>query len=1455
MVRDLQARVRPHAVETERSSALASIGYKSLLLDGATSSDDDGEIRRIPTEEARVLDVSIGREQTRLASPKTPAIEKAAALERAHGFFGDGAGDEEDIPVEDPEVAAAAADTPLHDGGYAANVGDIDQGQTHDGSPGRHIVEAPLPEADERLPSPWRAEPRKFERSAEVRQSLQNGLYTNRRRASSGPEVSWSRSLISSLPSLPSMPKNFSFTSPFSSLQGSNNDSIPDRKRQSLWASFSRTSEATRSTSALTRYRSASGSKSARRLSSPQEAEEARATVGALPTRPELQILRSRTSRLRRSASDDSLTTARTLSRVSSLGDDSRFENVSDQVNSRLKAIRDSLQDSSIKLPSMPSIAGLRADFLRDRADSNAQDRSLPSDGSTSRPQPVDPFTRQPYRSAKEIVSDSKPEAMHPNFNRALSHLEGDVVVLGGYRGSILRSAQAPHRQLWVPIKVGLNIRKVDLEVGLNPEDDELATQKVIPGGMLTHIGPVDISRRLLKRLRRCENALNGKLRVHEYGYDWRLDPNHLSRQLQQFLWNLDCNHSNAPAGSRGATVIAHSLGGLITRHAINQQPSLVNGVVFAGVPKTCVNILGPMRNGDDVLLSSRVLTAQVNFTIRTSYALLPLDGRCFIDKNTGEEYPIDFFDPQTWADNRLSPCMGRPLPSRSKAREPAGISGYMSSMAKALPSLSLPSRKNSLRNKTSPPDQSATAGLEPGTGSAAQGGSATTEANHNIDSGDHDSEPTSISTTVTIPRADAIAYLTRTLASVKSFKQQLAHVPAYSASNRYPPMSLIYGKSTPTVYGAKIDGREGMKHADAYDELAFASGDGVVLARAAMLPEGYNAARGGIIVTLTLIYFTATSLAIACLSYYSRWIRHWALSGAAVETVLLLYPLEFSPKRWTLLACVNLAYLSLLFLPHSRSLYRLVAAACWIFVIITAMLQAATVLWQVLYAAFPSLAEQVNVFGDRLIVLDLPVLVLDFGVIGSAYVRGITGKLHELRLICHGIEISFTFGFHEISIYCDALEIKIFRKVLVNELYIVHNEASSSQVDTASKSVNGDQDAKSTAPFDPKLRATEASCEQILSDLRKKSRLVQCCGSVEQMPRRDPALANGELERRALISAELRKLPSVSVGDADVAKLSSLWSHIAPISRLFNAYPTLLRVLLMPVTSLHAVEIQAIYVAASAKPLHKLLVDKFFGQDETRNKHVEEFEQEVASWLSPADFCLDFNNVVIKAFVPIRVTNEISGSIGASETIVTRVETSDSIDKVIRLKATRATFSSPAFLLPYHSYLVPPPPNHSKAHTSESQNPDTFPLRLSTHLTLPAKFSHAFLTFITQLSKTSQIQDIQSTDDGMPDARAPSASEVPQECSAQEDSPSTSLGHRMKEKIKLGKASEVIKRPGEKLKGVLHKGTKIMAVKQVDGGWFATWTNKLLDQLEWMEGEIGYSYTVPVELGRFRKV
>jgi pimeloyl-ACP methyl ester carboxylesterase len=197
-------------------------------------------------------------------------------------------------------------------------------------------------------------------------------------------------------------------------------------------------------------------------------------------------------------------------------------------------------------------------------------------------------------------------------------------------------------------MKVGLNIRKVDLEVGLQPEDEERMEETIFASEVLSHFGPVDICRRLLQKLQKSENAKNGTLRVWDYGYDWRLSPHYLSRRLIQFLEGLPCNAPDVPAQKRGAYVIAHSLGGLITRHAVNRRPELFAGVVFAGTPQHCVNILGPMRNGDEVMLSSRVLTAQVNFTFRTSYALLPEDGRCFIDQKTKEDYLVDFFSVKT---------------------------------------------------------------------------------------------------------------------------------------------------------------------------------------------------------------------------------------------------------------------------------------------------------------------------------------------------------------------------------------------------------------------------------------------------------------------------------------------------------------------------------------------------------------------------------------------------------------------------------------------------------------------------------------------------------------------------------------------------------------------------------------------------------------------------------------
>jgi hypothetical protein len=428
-------------------------------------------------------------------------------------------------------------------------------------------------------------------------------------------------------------------------------------------------------------------------------------------------------------------------------------------------------------------------------------------------------------------------DGLYPAFDRVLETLTGDIVIMGGYRGSVLRSSQPPHRQLWVPVKVGLNIRKVNLEVGLDPEDEETMEEDIFASGMLQNIGPVDISKRLFKRLRECDNARQGKLRVHDYGYDWRLSPHLLSRKLIQFLEQLPSNQPDVPLEKRGALVVAHSLGGMITRHAVNQRPELFSGVLYAGAPQRCINILGPVRNGDAVLLNEKVLTAQVNFSLRTTFVFLPEDGFCFVDKFTGEAYPIDFYNVDDWIKYRLSPMVSEPALPPLLPRTASTTFAPLRSLSGTFP---LRGRSNSDPKNSS--DHTSHHSTRKGEMLKDR-----TLAPQMASSSSSPSSATATTTTTPSTRARNIAYLRRTLAATKAFRSELAHDPAHQSSNSYPPISVLYGKAIPTVYAARVaGGRAAIPCADAYDDLLFHSGDGVVLAREAMPPPGYEIVRGG---------------------------------------------------------------------------------------------------------------------------------------------------------------------------------------------------------------------------------------------------------------------------------------------------------------------------------------------------------------------------------------------------------------------------------------------------------------------------------------------------------------------------------------------------------------------------------------------------------------------------------
>ncbi|EHA57983.1 hypothetical protein MGG_05695 [Pyricularia oryzae 70-15] len=524
---------------------------------------------------------------------------------------------------------------------------------------------------------------------------------------------------------------------------------------------------------------------------------------------------------LRRSTSMES-TLYNPMTRVSSYGDDERFLDVRKMTNSRFKAIMDSFDRPSFKMPQLPSMTS-------------------PFKSGSFTESSIGSVPRSPGKPRNSTISPKDGIAI---LDAVLESLTGDVVVLGGYRGSILRSASSPHQQLWVPVKVGLNMRKVNLEVGLDPQDEETMEEHIIPSSMLQNIGPIDISRRLLRRMRESRNAKSGTLRVHEFAYDWRLSPARSSARLLKFLEGLESNVRDKPSG---ALVVAHSLGGLITRHAVNQRPNLFSGVVYAGVPQRAINIIGPLRNGDAVLLNQKLLTAQVNFSFRTSFVFLPEDGECFVSKDGTHEFKFDFYDPENWVKYRLCPAVAPPL-------KPALPVSKLDSALYSLREMSTTISTFDLRGKSGSDDRGRKASI------LANGGVLGPPPLPTEDSGPHqtngDDSRTSSPGSSQGQQEDqhysrAYRYLARTLAETKQFRAETQHRPELSDSNAYPPLAVIYGKDTPTVHTVRVSSLDAIASPDeTYNDLVFRSGDGVVLAREAMLPPGYDVVSGGRIST-----------------------------------------------------------------------------------------------------------------------------------------------------------------------------------------------------------------------------------------------------------------------------------------------------------------------------------------------------------------------------------------------------------------------------------------------------------------------------------------------------------------------------------------------------------------------------------------------------------------------------
>lgn len=389
-------------------------------------------------------------------------------------------------------------------------------------------------------------------------------------------------------------------------------------------------------------------------------------------------------------------------------------------------------------------------------------------------------FGNTRLEAVKKALTPSIISSPVPGYNDdVFDNLQGDVLILGGYRGSILRDTKTQSRS-WIPvIKAGFNFKKIDLVVGYRDEDELNAEDYNYPDGILSHIGPVDICRKLMKKLRS-----NEKINLHNFGYDWRLSLDLTSEKLFKKLTEI-----NTKNGGKGCIVIAHSMGGLVSHYTMQKNPSLFRGLLYMGVPYPCPNILGPLRVGDKVLFSSTLLSAEANFFMRSSFVFLPKNGEIFKNSKTGEKYKLNFFDPDVWVEYNLSPLVSkeRKKLSESEKRKNKGNNKLLAHKRHRAKIVNTSDRFSNIEFQES-------------------------DFKHSFD--------------------ESYDYLCRTLKRTENFINGLE----FDEKKDYPPLALIYGATTPSVRFSMVKDKESIKKGEYWD-FAYGIGDDVVH-RSWLLPE-----------------------------------------------------------------------------------------------------------------------------------------------------------------------------------------------------------------------------------------------------------------------------------------------------------------------------------------------------------------------------------------------------------------------------------------------------------------------------------------------------------------------------------------------------------------------------------------------------------------------------------------
>jgi pimeloyl-ACP methyl ester carboxylesterase len=219
------------------------------------------------------------------------------------------------------------------------------------------------------------------------------------------------------------------------------------------------------------------------------------------------------------------------------------------------------------------------------------------------------------------------------------------VVFVPGIKGSILEDPNGSVR--WLSATQALGLSTPDLR--LAGEASELT-----PAGGVERVTliPYIVDVALYGPWFEKMSSEQG-IEFYVFSYDWRKDNLRTREKLTHFLEEIQKQYGKKPV------LIGHSMGGMLSYSAVNQNPKLVEKLVLVGVPfRGGIGYMKDLLVGNPTGFNSKIQGPCMIAKYESVYGFFPRlgtnDSQGLVTNTNGRPLSLDFFQESAWRENRL---------------------------------------------------------------------------------------------------------------------------------------------------------------------------------------------------------------------------------------------------------------------------------------------------------------------------------------------------------------------------------------------------------------------------------------------------------------------------------------------------------------------------------------------------------------------------------------------------------------------------------------------------------------------------------------------------------------------------------------------------------------------------------------------------------------------------------